>query len=65
LIAPRSARDVGACIAVANDVRVVHVRGVSTCERLVFVEWHKHRGLWRCFRKFYVRQHGLSTCAAV
>ena len=48
----RRIRDAGACVAVANDVRVVHVRGVSSRSRPVFVEWHKHRGLWRYFGKF-------------
>lgn len=48
----RRAREAGALIAVANDVRVVHVRGVSSQSRPLFVEWHKHRGLWRYFCKF-------------
>ncbi|MEO6365304.1 MAG: glycosyltransferase family 2 protein, partial [Luteimonas sp.] len=48
----RRAREAGAVVAVANDVEVVHVRGVSSRERPVFVEWHKHRGLARYFRKF-------------
>ncbi len=48
----RRARDAGAFVAVANDVRVVHVRGVSSRSRPVFVEWHKHRGLARYFRRF-------------
>jgi GT2 family glycosyltransferase len=48
----RRARDAGAVVAVANDVRVVHVRGVSSRSRPGFSEWHKHRGLWRYFRKF-------------
>lgn len=48
----RRVREAGATVAVANDVRVVHVRGVSSRARPVFVEWHKHRGLWRYFRKF-------------
>ena len=48
----RRVRDVGAKVAVANDVRVVHVRGVSSRSRPLFVEWHKHRGLWRYFGKF-------------
>lgn len=61
----RRAREAGACIAVANDVRVVHVRGVSSRSRPLFVEWHKHRGLWRYFRKFDARRHGLSTRTAV
>ncbi|MFZ2751957.1 MAG: glycosyltransferase family 2 protein [Lysobacteraceae bacterium] len=61
----RRAREAGAYVAVANDLRVVHVRGVSSRSRPLFVEWHKHRGLWRYFRKFDARRHGLSTRAAV
>lgn len=61
----RRAREAGAFVAVANDLRVVHVRGVSSRSRPLFVEWHKHRGLWRYFRKFDARRHGLSTRAAV
>jgi N-acetylglucosaminyl-diphospho-decaprenol L-rhamnosyltransferase len=48
----RRVRDAGAIVVVANDVRVMHVRGVSSRSRPLFVEWHKHRGLWRWFRKF-------------
>lgn len=48
----RRAREAGARIAVANRARVMHVRGVSSRARPVFVEWHKHRGLARYFRKF-------------
>ncbi len=48
----RRAREAGAVVAVANDLRVVHVRGVSSRSRPLFVEWQKHRGLWRYFRKF-------------
>ena len=48
----RRVRDAGGSVAVANDVRVVHVRGVSSRSRPVFVEWHKHRGFWRYYRKF-------------
>jgi len=48
----RRAREAGAVVAIANDLKVVHVRGVSSRSRPYFVEWHKHRGLWRYFRKF-------------
>jgi GT2 family glycosyltransferase len=57
----RRARDAGAVVAVANDIRVLHIRGVSSRSRPVFVEWHKHRGLWRYFRKFEAAQRGLFT----
>jgi len=48
----RRAREAGAVVAIANALQVVHVRGVSSRSRPYFVEWHKHRGLWRYFRKF-------------
>lgn len=61
----RRVRDAGAIVACANDVAVVHVRGVSSRSRPLFVEWHKHRGLWRYFRKFEAPRRGLATRAAV
>ena len=54
----RRAEQAGATIAVANQVRVVHVRGVSSRARPLFVEWHKHHGLWRYFSKFEARSRG-------
>ncbi|GAB3508902.1 glycosyltransferase family 2 protein [Pseudoxanthomonas daejeonensis] len=57
----RRAREAGAAVAVANDVPVLHVRGVSSRSRPVFVEWHKHRGLWRYFGKFEAPRRGLAT----
>jgi len=48
----RRVRDARGSVAVANDVRVVHVRGVSSRSRPLFVEWHKHLGFWRYYRKF-------------
>jgi GT2 family glycosyltransferase len=50
---------------VANDVRVLHLRGVSSQARPLFVEWHKHRGLWRYFRKFEAARRGPLTRVAV
>jgi len=57
----RRVRAAGAMVAVANDVRVVHVRGVSSRSKPLFVEWHKHRGLVRYFRKFEAPARGLFT----
>lgn len=54
----RRVRDAGAKVAVANDVRVVHLRGISGSRRPLFVEWHKHRGLLRYFRKFEAARRG-------
>lgn len=61
----RRARDAGAQVAVANDVRVVHVRGVSSRSRPLFVEWHKHRGLARYFRRFEAPRRALPVRLAV
>jgi GT2 family glycosyltransferase len=61
----RRVRESGATVACANDVAVVHVRGVSSRSRPLFVEWHKHRGLWRYYRKFDARRDGAFTRAAV
>ncbi len=61
----RRVREVGATVIVANDVRVVHVRGVSSRSRPLFVEWHKHRGLWRYFGKFEAQRRSGLVRAAV
>lgn len=61
----RRARDAGAVVAIANDLQVTHVRGVSSRSRPFFVEWHKHKGLWRYFQKFEAKQRSLPVRAAV
>lgn len=33
--------------------RVTHAKGACSVRRPIFVEWHKHRGLTRFYRKFY------------
>lgn len=61
----RRARDAGAVVAVANDVRVVHLRGVSSRSQPWFVEWHKHRGLMRYFDRYEAPRRGWPTRWAV
>ena len=61
----RRVRDAGGDVAIANDVRVVHIRGVSSRARPYFVEWHKHRGLWRYFAGFEAPRRGLLVRAGV
>lgn len=61
----RRVRQAGGTVAIANDLQVVHVRGVSSRARPFFVEWHKHRGLWRYFGKFEARQRRLPVRMAV
>jgi GT2 family glycosyltransferase len=48
----RRARDAGHQVLLAGDVRVLHGKGGSSRHRPVFVSRHKHRGMWRWFRKF-------------
>lgn len=61
----RRVRDAGARVAVANDVRVVHLRGVSSRSKPWFVEWHKHRGLQRYFDRYEAPRRGPATRLAV
>lgn len=48
----RRVRDLGWRVLLAGDVRVLHGKGGSSRHRPVFVSYHKHRGMWRWFRKF-------------
>jgi GT2 family glycosyltransferase len=48
----RRVRDAGQRVLLAGDVRVLHGKGGSSRHRPVFVSRHKHRGMWRWFRKF-------------
>src|SRR5690348_5335609 len=48
----RRARDAGFEVLLASNVRVLHGKGGSSRHRPVFVSRHKHRGMWRWFRKF-------------
>jgi GT2 family glycosyltransferase len=48
----RRARDAGYRVLLAGNVRVRHAKGGSSAHRPVFVSYHKHRGMWRWFRKF-------------
>lgn len=54
----RRVREAGCRVLVANDVHVLHLRGVSSRRRPLWVEWHKHRGMWRYYRKFEGRGRG-------
>ncbi len=48
----RRVRDAGYRVLLAGDVHVLHRKGSSSAHRPVFVSYHKHRGMWRWFRKF-------------
>lgn len=48
----RRLRDAGYAVRYAGSISVVHGKGGSSRHRPVFVAWHKHRGMWRWFRRF-------------
>ncbi|NGZ94814.1 MAG: dTDP-Rha--alpha-D-GlcNAc-pyrophosphate polyprenol alpha-3-L-rhamnosyltransferase [Nitrospira sp. WS110] len=39
------------------DARIVHDKGGCSRSRPLFVEWHKHRGMLRFYRKFFQHQY--------
>lgn len=39
------------------SARVTHALGVSSRSRPIFVEWHKHKGMMRFYRKFFRHQY--------
>lgn len=39
------------------DARIIHDKGGCSRSRPLFVEWHKHRGMLRFYRKFFTHQY--------
>jgi len=39
------------------EARIVHQKGSCSRSRPIFVEWHKHRGMMRFYRKFFRHQY--------
>ncbi len=39
------------------EVRIVHDKGGCSRSRPIFVEWHKHRGMMRFYRKFFGEEY--------
>ena len=52
-------RSAGWTIAFVPDAEVVHYKGACSKKRPVFVEWHKHRGMVRFYRKHFRQQYPL------
>lgn len=50
-------RQEGWKILFVPDVEVVHDKGTSSRSRPIRVEWHKHRGMLRFYRKFFRKQY--------
>ena len=47
------------------DVKVTHFKGGSSRSRPIRVEWHKHKGMARYYRKFYKDQYSLPVLGLV
>jgi len=50
-------RQLGWKILFVPSARVTHVQGVCSRQRPIKVEWHKHRGMLRFYRKFFRHQY--------
>jgi len=50
-------RQKGWKILFVPSARVTHVLGACSRSRPVFVEWHKHKGMMRFYRKFFRHQY--------
>lgn len=47
----------GLKILFVSDARMLHHKGVCSRTRPIFVEWHKHRGMMRFYRKLFRHQY--------
>lgn len=52
-----SLRRKGWRIMFVPEARIVHDKGGCSRSRPLFVEWHKHRGMMRFYRKFFQHQY--------
>ena len=50
-------RQKGWIILFVPDARISHALGACSQSRRVFVEWHKHKGMVRFYRKFFRHQY--------
>lgn len=50
-------RKAGWKIVFVPDVEVTHFKGTCSKSRPIFVEWHKHKGMMRFYRKFFRNQY--------
>lgn len=50
-------RQKGWKIMFAPDAKIIHHKGTCSKSRPIFVEWHKHRGMMRFYRKFFRQQY--------
>lgn len=50
-------RQQGWKILFVPDAKIVHHKGTCSRSRPIFVEWHKHKGMVRYYRKFFRHQY--------
>lgn len=50
-------RQQGWKILFVPDAKIVHHKGTCSRSRPIFVEWHKHKGMMRYYRKFFRHQY--------
>jgi len=58
-------RQKGWQILFVPDVEISHAKGVCSVNRPVRVEWHKHKGMIRFYRKFFRHQYPLPLMVLV
>jgi GT2 family glycosyltransferase len=58
-------RQQGWKIMFVPDARIIHNKGACSHSRPLFVEWHKHRGMVRFYRKFFKHQYPLGLMGLV
>jgi GT2 family glycosyltransferase len=39
------------------DIAITHIKGSCSVSRPIFVEWHKHKGMLRFYRKFFLDKY--------
>lgn len=58
-------RQKGYRIMFVPDAKIVHFWGACSRSRPIFVEWHKHRGMMRFYRKFFRHEYPGALMAMV
>jgi N-acetylglucosaminyl-diphospho-decaprenol L-rhamnosyltransferase len=61
----RRVRQAGLRVVIASTIAVTHAQGSSSRRRPLFVSRHKHRGMWRYFRRFDPAAHNAVLRGAV
>ena len=52
-------------IGFVPEAKVIHAKGVCSVKRPLFVEWHKHLGMLRFYKKFFYKKDPLPLALSV